>query len=116
MQCGEGVYSLTIKKPKYRTWHDTVEVVYGVESKLSPVFLSKSSKHNTYLLLKGALAMNPSWSAGLMLGQTYGEVSSKIGTGCYLKARSNFQFQKNTSGLVAGEGGKVNGELLYYKE
>lgn len=114
MQCDSGAYILRIKKPKYRTWQDTVYVQHGVESKISPVLQAKEPKQNTYVMLQAGYALNPNWSAGLMVGQTLGDNCNKVGAGWYVQARSNFQFQQNTSGLVAGEGGKVDGDLMYY--
>ena len=114
MRCNAGSYTLTISKPKYQTWTQEVLVSANQYTVISPMLQAKAYRCNTYLLATGGMAMNPAWSAGLMVGQTYGEVKSKVGIGWMMKGRSNFQFTENTSGLVCEAGGKVNGELMYY--
>lgn len=114
MQSDTGSYVLKVNKPKYHGWMDTIVVQAGEETIVIPELLPKSYKHNTYLLAEAGLAINPSWSVGLMFGRTYGEVDNKVGIGWFVKARSNFQFTKNNSGFVCDERGYVKNQLMYY--
>ena len=109
-----GDYTISIEKDKHHPYQKTVTIEEGKLTTVCPVLVPKVYKHNTFVLAEAGFAMNPSWGVGLMVGQVYGEKNSKVGVGWYMKARSNFQFQQNNSGLVASEGGTVNGSLMYY--
>ena len=106
-KCGLGQHALTIKKPKHHTWKTKVVVHPGEHVEVYPVPLKKVYQHNTFVLAEGGFAMNPAWSAGLMAGQVYGEVTRVMGIGWYVKGRSNFQTTKEIEGLHIYEGGLV---------
>lgn len=104
-QCPLGQYTLTIRQPKYRKWHQKVVVHPGEHIELSPILQPKVYRHNTFVLLEGGYALNPAWSIGLMVGQVYGEVTGFCGVGWYVKGRSNFQTTKAIEGLrIHGQG------------
>ena len=106
-KCGLGQYALTIKKPKHHTWKKKVVVHPGEHVEVYPLLQKKVYRHNTFVLAEGGYAMNPAWSAGLMVGQVYGEVTRVMGIGWYVKGRSNFQTTKAIEGLHIYNGGIV---------
>ena len=114
MNCTSGTYQIGIKKPKYHSYHQTVEIEEGRETRICPVLVPKIYKKNSFLLAEAGLAINPSWSAGLMVGQVYGEAQAACGVGWYVKGRSAFQFQKNNSGMISDKEGNVNGKMMFY--
>lgn len=125
LKCTPASYKLSIKKPGYKLWTQNVTIAEGEHEKIAPLLIPKqsqkassssfttSNRNKTYLMLEGGFALNPSWSIGLMCGQTYCK-QSKVGAGWYVKARTNFQSRKDDIGLIADEGGEVDGELMYY--
>ena len=106
-KCGLGQYALTIKKPKYHTWKKKVVVHPGEHVEVFPLLQKKVYRHNTFVLAEGGYAMNPAWSAGLMVGQVYGEVTRVCGVGWYVKGRSNFQTTKAMEGVRIQGGGWI---------
>ena len=106
-QCALGQHVLQIKKPKYHTWKQKVIIHPGEHLEVSPVLQRKEYKHHTFILLEGGYAMNPAWSAGVMLGQVYGEVTQVCGIGWYVKGRSNFQTTKAIRGVRISDIGTV---------
>ena len=106
-KCGLGQYALTIKKPKYHTWKKKVVVHPGEHVEVFPLLQKKVYRHNTFVLAEGGYAMNPAWSAGLMVGQVYGEVTRVCGLGWYVKGRSNFQTTKAMEGVRIQGGGWI---------
>ena len=101
-----GPYALKIKKKKHHAWKQTVVVHPGEHLTVSPALQRKVYRYNTFIMAQGAYAFNPAWSAGLMFGQVYGEVTRVCGIGWYVKGRSNFQNLKepvlkaNMSGAI----------------
>lgn len=106
-KCGLGQYALAIKKPKYHTWKKKVVVHPGEHVEVFPLLQKKVYRHNTFVLAEGGYAMNPAWSAGLMVGQVYGEVTRVCGVGWYVKGRSNFQTTKAMEGVRIQGGGWI---------
>ena len=106
-KCGLGEYALKIKKPKHHVWRTKVILHPGEHVEVYPVPQKKEYQHNTFVLAEGGYAMNPAWSAGLMAGQVYGEVTRVMGIGWYVKGRSNFQTTKAIEGVYIQEGGWV---------
>lgn len=106
-KCGLGQYALTIKKPKHHTWKKKVVVHPGEHVEVFPLLQKKVYRHNTFVLAEGGYAMNPAWSAGLMVGQVYGEVTRVCGVGWYVKGRSNFQTTKAMEGVRIQGGGWI---------
>ncbi len=106
-KCGLGQYALTIKKPKHHTWKKKVVVHPGEHVEVFPLLQKKVYRHNTFVLAEGGYAMNPAWSAGLMVGQVYGEVTRVMGIGWYVKGRSNFQTTKAMEGVRIQGGGWI---------
>ena len=66
------------------------------------------STMETFVTVDFGYSKAPQISYGLTLGQTYS------GYGWYVNARSNFNFNSNTNGLVCAEGGYINGTLPFY--
>ena len=106
-KCGLGQYALIIKKPKHHTWKKKVVVHPGEHVEVFPLLQKKVYRHNTFVLAEGGYAMNPAWSAGLMVGQVYGEVTRVCGVGWYVKGRSNFQTTKAMEGVRIQRGGWI---------
>lgn len=102
-----GVYTLAIKKDKYHTWKRIVVVHPGEHLEVSPALLPKVYRHNTFILAQGAYAFNPAWSAGLMFGQVYGEVTNFCGIGWFVKGRSNFQNLKTPTLTAITDNGLI---------
>lgn len=71
---------------------------------------SKGGESNieTFITADFGYAKAPQMSYGLTLGQTY------RGYGWYISARSNFNFESATDGLICSEGGYIDGTLPFY--
>ena len=62
----------------------------------------------TFVTADFAYGFAPQLSGGLMIGQTYS------GIGWFVNARSNFNFQSSTDGLICGKGGYIDDVLPFY--
>lgn len=114
MQCGIGAYNFEIIKPKHHKWKHKTVVHPGEHVKISPILQPKVYKSNTFILLEGGYAINPSWGVGLMAGQVYGEVTRVCGIGWYVKGRSNFQTTQAVESAQIQLGGVVGETMPSY--
>ncbi len=104
-----GTYQLSLKKPRYYDYIDTITILDGEHISIQPNLLVDDRLIlKTFIIGEVGYSMVPQFSYGLMFGQTYN------GLGWFISGRSDFHTTVPTNGLICDKGGVIDGIMPFY--